>query len=86
MIENNCSLSGPDKAAVGSSIAISEASRTSALLIMTSQRSPTDRSETFASRGNLIPTRSAAALAGRLERFQSINPRRVALGAPSSMF
>ena len=86
MIEKSCSLSGPDNAAVGSSIAITEASRTSALLIMTSQRSPTDSSETFASSGNLIPTFSAAAFAARLERFQSINPSRVALGAPSSMF
>ena len=86
MIEKSCSLSGPDRAAVGSSIAMTEASRTSALLIITSHRSATDSSETFVSSGNLIPTFSAAAFAPPLERFQSISPNRVAFGAPSSMF
>jgi hypothetical protein len=85
-ILNNCSLSAFDSAAVGSSIAIIEALRARALPIMTSHRSATDNCDTSVSRGNLIPTRSAASRAPTLERRQSMRPQRVALGAPSSMF
>ena len=54
-------LSTSERDAVGSSIAIIAASRASALLIITSQRSATLSSSTRLSRGNCTPMRSAAA-------------------------
>ena len=86
MIEKSCSLSAAESEAVGSSMAIRLALRTSALLIMTSQRSATLSSEVRVSSGNLMPIRSAAARAATLERFQSIRNSRVALVTPRSMF
>ena len=77
---NSRSLSLSDSEAVGSSMTISRALRTSARQMLISQFSAVDRPLTLALSGAVTPTRSAIGATSRAMARQSTMPKRVALG------
>ena len=86
MIANSFSASPAESDAVGSSMTIRRALRTSARQMLISQFSAVERPLTLAPSGAVMPTRLASGATSRAMALQSVMPKRDVLGTPSMMF